>query len=104
MTAIGAPQAGGPHQNPRSLALGHTAHEGHRTTARLRVSLLSGLPSIPAVDHAQEHGQDSADQLPIPGQAVANLERQTQHPLAHRHLGEHLVRQARSSCSTYAGS
>ncbi|MCP4676800.1 MAG: hypothetical protein GY854_15060 [Deltaproteobacteria bacterium] len=38
--------------------------------------------SIPAANHSQEH----REQLPVVGEPVANVDRQAQHPLAHRNV------------------
>ena len=57
------------------------------------MALLFGLPPIAAVDDAEKDRQDRAHQLAVPGQAIANLEGQTQHPLAHGDRRQDLVDQ-----------
>ena len=51
--------------------------------------------ATPAAHHAQKHRQYGRDPLAVVGEAVANFVRKAEHPLAHRHPGQHLVDQAR---------
>ena len=57
--------------------------------------MVSGLASIPALHHSEEHGQHCADQGSIPGQSVADLEGEAEHPLAHRHQQQDFLGQTR---------
>ena len=42
---------------------------------------------------AEEHGDDGAAQVVVPRQLVPQAVRQTQHPLPHGHVGEHVIDQ-----------
>ena len=53
------------------------------------------LTSIPATHHAEKHRQYLRDPLAVVGEAVTNLVRKAEYPLAHGHPGQHLVDQAR---------
>jgi hypothetical protein len=53
------------------------------------------LASIPTLYDAQENGQHGADQISVPGQAIADLVGKAQYPLAHRDGGQHLLSQPR---------
>ena len=46
-------------------------------------------------DHALHHLQHRRDQLGLRGQQHAQRDRQRQHPLPHRHLGDDVVHQVR---------
>ena len=52
------------------------------------------LTSLPAAHHAQKHRQYRRDSLAVVGEAVANLVRKPEHPLPHRHPGQHVVDKA----------
>jgi len=51
------------------------------------VALAAGLVAVPAVDEAQEGGE----QLAVPGQPLADLEGEAEHPLAGGRVGQDVV-------------
>jgi len=74
------------HGTSRSL------YEGDRPTA---TALGPGLASIPTLYDTEEHGEHGAEQGPIPGQAVADLERKAEYPLTHGYQRQYFLGQPR---------
>ena len=71
--------------------------DGHRAAATVHDAGLSGHVAQEPEDRTHVHPNDSAAQVVIPGQLVAQTRRHTQDPLPHGHRGEHTVDQVRGA-------
>jgi len=69
--------------------------DGHSTAATIDDAIPTRATSDDAEHGAHVHGDDRATQIVIPRQHVPQPVRQTQHPLSHRHVGEHMIHQVR---------
>jgi len=72
---------------------------GHRTAATVRDAAVTRTGAQEAEHRADEQGDDPAAYVVIPRQLVPHAVGQTQDPLPHRHVGEHVIEQVGSSLS-----
>ena len=66
---------------------------GHRAPTTIRDAVVARAGAQEAEHGADEHGDDPAAHVVIPRQLVPQAVRQTQHPLPHGHVGEHVIEQ-----------
>ena len=64
---------------------------GHRAAATIGDAAITAASAQKAEHRADEHGDDPAAHVVIPRQLVPHAVWQTQDPLPHRHVGEHVI-------------
>jgi hypothetical protein len=69
----------------------------HRAPSTIRHAVVARASAQEAEHGADEHGDDPATQVVLPRQLVTKPVRQTEHPLPHRNVGEHVIEQVGSS-------
>jgi hypothetical protein len=84
--------------SPKSL------DHGHRTAATIRDAAVPRASAQETEHRTDEHGDNSAAHVVIPRLLVPRAVGQTQDPLPHRHVGEHVMEQVGGSLSHSAAA
>jgi hypothetical protein len=72
---------------------------GHRAPTTIRDAVVVRVSAQETRYGANERRDDAAAQVVIHASLVAQAVRQTQHPLPHRHVGEHVIAQVGGALS-----
>ncbi len=68
---------------------------GHRAPTTIRDAAVARARAQEPEHGANEHRDDAAARVVIPRQLVPQAVRQTEDPLSHRHVGQHVINQVR---------
>ena len=79
------------------LTLAKSLHDDDGPASRVHEVGRTGLVTQKLQDRPHRHCGHRAAEIMVPGELVAQAIRQRQHPLPHRHVGEHMFDQVRGA-------